>query len=70
MKVKIQIECNTISELSVGIRKLSQQIKRSARKQKLNPDVNEFSIEDGASLSEINAYGTFNVYINGEEPAK
>lgn len=63
MKIKIKIECETISEFHSHLTELAKQVKRSAKKQKLNPLKDEFSPEDSDSLCDDNCYGSHDVKI-------
>lgn len=63
MKVNVKIECETISELHTHLIELAKQVKKSARKQKLNPLRDEFAPEDADSLCDDNCYGSHAVKI-------
>lgn len=63
MQITIQIDCDTIQEFHNHLTKLATQVKRSAKKQKLNLLKDEFQKEDADSLSDNNCYGTHSVII-------
>jgi len=63
MNIKIEIECNTINDLHSQLTKLASQVKKSAKKQKLNLLTDEFEAEDSDSLSDDNCYGNCDVVI-------
>jgi hypothetical protein len=63
MKIKINIECDTISEFHSHLIRLAEQVQKSAKKQKLNPLEDEFEREDSDSLCDDNCYGTCDVII-------
>ena len=63
MKINIKIECDTISEFGAHLHHLAIQVRRSARKQKLNPLKDEFEPEDADSMCDNNCYGTHSVEI-------
>lgn len=63
MEITIKIECETINEFYAHLTELAKQVKRSAKKQKLNPLEDEFQAEDADSLCDNNCYGTHEVTI-------
>lgn len=63
MKIKINIECDTIGELHHHLKKLNADVIRHADKRKLDPLKDEFSVEDAESLYDNNCYGTHVVEI-------
>ena len=63
MEITIKIECDTINEFHAHLTELARQVKRSAKKQKLNPLEDEFQAEDADSLSDDTCYGTHEVEI-------
>jgi hypothetical protein len=63
MNIKIEIECNTINKFHSHLTRLASQVKKSAKKQKLNPLKDEFEREDSDSLCDDNSYGTCDVEI-------
>ena len=67
MKVKITIKCGTINELHLQLKELATQIKRSAKKQNLDPSESEFQNEDADSLCISNHRGTCEVKIKKDK---
>lgn len=63
MNIKINIECDTINEFHAHLVELAKQVKRSAKKQKLNPLEDEFQPEDCESLCDDNCYGSHEVTL-------
>lgn len=66
MKIIIEIDCDTINEFHSHLLELARQVKKNAKKQKLNPLEDEFKCEDSDSLSDNNCYGTHKVTIKHE----
>lgn len=63
MEITVKINCETISDFHAHLTELAKQVKRSAKKQKLNPLKDEFEVEDSDSLCDDNCYGTHTVKI-------
>lgn len=63
MKITIDIECETIAEFHAHLKELAKQVKKSAKKQRLDPTVDEFQPEDADSLCDDNCYGSHEVTI-------
>jgi hypothetical protein len=70
MNIKIEIECKTINDFHSQLTVLANQVKKSAKKQKLNVLKDEFEREDSDSLCDDNSYGTCDVIINSLEYSK
>ena len=66
MEIRIQIECETIQQFWQHLDELQKQVKRSAKKQKLNPIEDEFQPEDSDSFDDDNCYGTHYVTIQND----
>lgn len=55
MKVMIEIDCETISELHTHLNVLKKQIRQRCKKEKLNPQKDEFP--NNTYFSDCNCYG-------------
>ena len=64
MKIKIEIDCETISDLYSHLSELRRQIKKETKKRKLDPLRDEFGSD--VNLYDDNCYGTHDVYIKPE----
>lgn len=65
MNIIINIECETVSDFYSHLSELRRQIKKEAKKLKLNPASDEFP--DNVTLYDDNCYGTHIVTISNEE---
>lgn len=65
MEIKIDIECDNISDLYTHLRVLREQIKKETKKLKLNPFNDEFP--DGFKLEDGNCYGEHTLIINPDK---
>lgn len=63
MEIRVNIECDTISEFHAHLTELARQVKKTAKKQGLDPSKDEFTYEHEASLYDDNCYGTHSVSI-------
>lgn len=63
MKIKINIECDTINELYSHLSELKRQVKARCKERNLNPLEDEFLPKDYIGLSDNNCYGTHDVVI-------
>lgn len=70
MEIVIRIKCDSIGEFGAHLTKLAQQVKRTARKQKLDSLRDEFSKEHEPNLCDNNCYGTHDVEIHEDGATK
>mgnify|MGYP001565856112 CR=1 FL=1 len=66
MKIRIDIECESISEFWVHLAVLKKQIKKEAKRLKLNALEDRFP-KKGVDLDDNNCYGTHTVKIKHTE---
>ena len=64
MKVTVHIDCDTIHEFYSHLCQLKRQIKKEAKRLKLNPLDDEFTRKSGDKLYDDNCYGTHIVTVS------
>lgn len=66
MKIVIEINCETIGELTTHLYEIIKQAKKECRKQKLDPLHDEF--ESGLRIEDDNCYGDHLLRVFSDEP--
>lgn len=66
MKVTIKVDCDTINELALHLSQINRSIKKEAKKQKLNPEKDEFEGSKKIMFQDDNCYGEHLVWIRNE----
>lgn len=61
MRVLIEVNCETIGELTTHLHVMFKEVKAECKKQKLNPDKDEFPID--TELEDDNCYGSHELKI-------